>query len=68
MTVLHFQVEFTKAEKTQFGIYLVIDVTGGSVAQVKRLKKRISDSKAAGLRAPEVVFVDAIPKKSASKY
>lgn len=60
--------EYKKAEKTQFGVYLVIDVTGGSATRVDNLKKRMRVSKAAGLRVPEVVFVDAVPKKSASKY
>ncbi|HEX8283257.1 MAG TPA: hypothetical protein VF588_07870 [Pyrinomonadaceae bacterium] len=60
--------EYKKAEKTRFSVYLVIDVAEGRATQVKALKKRIADSKAAGLRVPEVVFVDAKPKKSASKY
>ncbi len=60
--------EYKKAEKTQFGVYLVIDVTGGSATRIAALKKRIRVSKASGLRVPEVIFVDAIPKKSASKY
>lgn len=60
--------EYKKAEKTQFGVYLVIDVAEGSAARVKALKKRITDSKTAGLRVPVVIFVDAITKKSASKY
>jgi hypothetical protein len=60
--------EYKKAEKTQFGIYLVIDVIGGSETRIQKLQKLINDSKAAGLRVPEVIFVDGIPKKSASVY
>lgn len=60
--------EYKKAEKTQFGIYLVIDVTGGSETRIKKLQKLISDNKAAGSRVPEVIFIDGIPKKSASIY
>jgi hypothetical protein len=60
--------EYKKAEKTQFGIYLVIDVTGGSALRVAVLKERINHAKALGLRSPEVIFVDAKPKKSASKF
>lgn len=60
--------EYKKAEKTHFGVYVVIDVLGGSPTRLAALKKMILDSKAAGLRIPEVIFVDAIPKESASKY
>jgi hypothetical protein len=60
--------EYQKAEKAKTAIYLVIDVTGGSESQVTKLKKLIASSRADGLKVPHVIFVDAIPKLSASKY
>ncbi len=60
--------EYQKAEKTKTAMYLVIDVSGGSESRVTKLKTLIRKSKDDGLRVPEVIFVDGIPKLSASKY
>ena len=60
--------EYKKAEKTQLGIYLVIDVIGGSETRIKKLQRLLNDSKVAGLKVPEVIYIDGIPKKSASVY
>ncbi|HEY6804432.1 MAG TPA: hypothetical protein VI306_12720 [Pyrinomonadaceae bacterium] len=62
--------EYQKAEKTKTAIYLVIDVDESTTTQnrVKKFNDLLRDSKARGKRMPEVIFVDAISKASASKY
>ena len=62
--------EYQKAEKTTTAIYLVIDVSESRATKnrVTKLKALIRTSKSAGKRMPEVIFVDGIPKISASKY
>ena len=59
--------EYGKAEKTKTLIYLVIDVDGASVTKVKELKELIDRERAKGASIPEVIYVDARSKKSASK-
>jgi hypothetical protein len=59
-------VEYQTAERSTVAVYLVIDV-GGSRRQLDRLKKHIQVQRAAGLCLPEVIFVDARRKPSASK-
>jgi hypothetical protein len=60
--------EYKKAEKTQYGIYLVIDVLGGYPTRVKELKRQHRYYKDTMERVPELLFVNALPKASASKY
>jgi hypothetical protein len=60
--------EYQKAEKTTFGVYVVIDVVGGSQKRIEELKKLIRDYQLLNRRIPEVIFVDAKPKDSASVY
>ncbi len=59
-------VEYQKAEQAEYAILLVIDV-GGSSIRITNLRKAIETKKKAGLRVPEVIFVDAKPKISATK-
>jgi hypothetical protein len=59
-------VDYQDAEGSSVAVYLVIDV-GGSRRQLDRLKKHLHSQRGAGLRLPEVIFVDARPKPSASK-
>lgn len=58
--------EYSKAEETKNLIYLVID-NGGSKKKIEQLyevyRKFASDKK-----KPYLIFVDAIPKESASRY
>jgi hypothetical protein len=60
--------EYQKAENTNKSAYVVIDVLGGSKIRVNRLKRLIRENTDTGIRVPDVVFVNAIPKASASKY
>lgn len=62
--------EYQKAEKTKTAVYLVIDVNKSRATRnrITKLKTLMSTSKASGKRMPEVLFVDALPKISASKY
>jgi hypothetical protein len=59
--------EYQKAEKTQTSVYLVIDV-GGPRNRGAQLHDRIELHRASGKRVPKVVFVDARPRASASRY
>lgn len=60
--------EYQKAEKTEHSIYLVVDVLGGSRSLLGRLRRRVAlDAETEG-KKPIVIFVDARPKASASKF
>ena len=48
-------------------MYIVIDV-GGPMKRIDQFKLIIADGRNGEKRVPEVVFVDAKPKPSASKY
>jgi hypothetical protein len=60
--------EYQKAEKTTEGIYLIIDVVGGSVKRLNDLYSLVTKFKQDGLRMPEIYYIDAKPKASASVY
>ncbi len=60
--------EYQKAENTRYSIYLVVDVQGGSRTARERLLKSMREAANNGYRLPEILFADAIPKESASKY
>lgn len=60
--------EYQKAEKTTEGIYLIIDVVGGSVKRLNDLYSLVAKFKQDGLRMPEIYYIDAKPKASASVY
>lgn len=59
--------EYQKAEKTLHGIYLVLD-NGGPIKRITDLKDLILNCQREGLRMPTVIFIDAKPKLSASRY
>jgi hypothetical protein len=59
--------EYQKAEKTNHAIYTVIDV-GGPAKRIDDLKLIIKEDEKDKKRVPQVIFVDANPKPSASKY
>ena len=46
---------------------MVIDI-GGPRSRIEQLRQLIADSKANGDRVPDVIFVDAKPRLSASKF
>lgn len=58
--------EYSKAEETKNLIYLVID-NGGSKNKIKEMYE-VYDKFADDKKKPYLIFVDAIPKASASKY
>ncbi|CUU48425.1 hypothetical protein [Clostridium beijerinckii] len=58
--------EYSKAEETKNLIYLVID-NGGSKNKIKEMYE-VYDKFADDKKKPFLIFVDAIPKASASKY
>lgn len=58
--------EYAKAEKTQKLIYLVIH-NGGSQKRIDALNELYTNSRDK-VGSPELIFVDATPKESASKY
>ena len=60
--------EYQKAEKTMAAIFMVIHVAGGSLRQTSEVRKLIDENNANGALSPQLVFVDASPKVSASKY
>lgn len=57
--------EYSKAEETKNLIYLVID-NGGSKNKIKEMYKVYDKFKSD--KRPSLIFIDAIPKASASKY
>jgi hypothetical protein len=57
-------VTYAKAEKTNRGVYLVIDNGGATEKRLKEFNEAVDASKAEGF---EVIFVDGTPKKTASK-
>ncbi len=59
--------EYQKAEKSRHSIYLVIDV-GGSRDRIQALKDLIQLYKTKEIPMPKVIFINAHPKLSASKY
>lgn len=59
--------EYQKAEKTQFSVYLVIDV-GGSRERIADLRDLHKERENSGRRMPTLFVVNAHPKLSASKY
>lgn len=61
------QVEaYSQAEHTTRAILLVVDV-GGSREQLEALLTRRADDAKKGLKFPEIVYVDARPRRSASR-
>ncbi|MBW9173384.1 hypothetical protein [Clostridium estertheticum] len=58
--------EYSKAEKTEKLIYLVID-NGGPQSRIEEMYATYNEIKDADIK-PILVFIDAKPKKSASKY
>lgn len=59
--------EYQKAEKTSTSVYLVIDV-GGPTKRINAFTRLLKQSETDGQRVPLVIFVDGIPKASASKF
>ncbi len=57
---------YQRAEGADFVIYLVL-IVNKSDTLIKRLKERVRELDRQGKVRPAVVFVDALPKKSASK-
>lgn len=68
----HQLLEYQKAEKTIYGIYIVIHITGGSEENFKKIqeiaKKEPIRNRCGSLSQLKFVFVDATPKVSASRY
>jgi hypothetical protein len=60
--------EYQKAERAVHAIFLVIDVAGGSPTRLQEVQDVIRLAQANGQQLPHVVFVDARPKVSASRY
>lgn len=58
--------EYSKAEETKNLIYFVID-NGGSKNKIKEMYE-VYDKFSGDKKRPSLIFVDAIPKDSASKY
>lgn len=60
---------YKQAEKTPFGVYLVIDVVADkkAKARIKDLIELAAARAAAGMASSEIVLVDALAKPSASK-
>lgn len=57
---------YQNAEKSRVAVYLVLDVAGPR-GRLTSLKNHIRTQRAAGARLPEVLFVDARSKPSASR-
>jgi hypothetical protein len=57
---------YNLAEKTTYSIYLVLQ-TSKSTDRIDELKEMYSNSKAGGIRSPEIIVIDCVPKPSASK-
>ncbi|MCY1298723.1 hypothetical protein D9M69_439120 [compost metagenome] len=55
---------YQQAENATRGIYLVIDNGGASEARIGAFRKKIMDADG---KAPRVIFVDGVPRPSASK-
>jgi hypothetical protein len=60
--------EYLKAEKTRRGVYIVIDVTGGSEERLTELRRVVTEAKQAHVDAPDLIVIDGRPKASASHY
>jgi hypothetical protein len=61
-------IEYQKAEKSQYSIYLVIDVLGGFEKKVESILKIQEEAIKRNERIPEIIFINAVPKDSASKF
>lgn len=59
--------EYQRAEQAKHSVYIVIDV-GSSEARLAALRERIAEVERADGTSPSVVFINARPKKPASKY
>jgi hypothetical protein len=59
--------EYAKAEDTENKIFIIVD-NGISSERVKAVMKKREQLLADGQKPAEIVVIDAIPKKSASKY
>jgi hypothetical protein len=60
--------EYQKAEQTVFAVYLVIDVEGGSYTKIAELEQLVAQGQDEGKRMPEVIYVYARRRPSASRY
>jgi hypothetical protein len=58
-------VEYQKAEKTTYSVYLIIMV-GDDVDRVQEVLDLVADAKDKGLRVPKVIMIDGRKKPSAS--
>ena len=58
--------QYLKSEKTNKGIYVVID-SGDSKSSYRRLLNYVADTKKQIKRCPDIILIDANPKLSASK-
>ncbi|MBV1820428.1 hypothetical protein L0P54_10490 [Anaerosalibacter bizertensis] len=59
--------EYAKAEKTENKIFMVVD-NGGSQSRLDKVKEIYKNKKDSEEKVPDLIVIDAIPKKSASKY
>lgn len=59
--------EYAKAEKTDNKIFLIVD-NGGPRKRIEAVRKLHAEKIKSGSRVSEVIYVDARPKNSASKY
>lgn len=59
--------EYQKAEKSHQAIYLIIDV-GGSRERIQALKDLIQQYENEEILMPKVIFINAHPRPSASRY
>lgn len=59
--------EYAKAEGTNNKIFVIVD-TGSNSYRVKEVQCKSKEMLAAGLSPATVIVIDAVPKKSASKY
>lgn len=60
--------EYQKAERTSEAVYVIVDVVGGSQRQANEVALLRDAKRLAGEQTPELILVDAKPKRSASKY
>lgn len=60
-------IEYQKAEKTERGIYLIVDVGRGK-EKIKAITDMYNNAIAGGRNVPKIILVNGVSKESASKY
>ncbi len=58
---------YKQAESTTRAFYIIIDIGGLSPAKLRDLSNAKSEQQKKGLHASEIVYIDGMPQKSASK-